>query len=185
MRGKPHLVKEILTGLLVGGLVLVALSSPSGTRRLLKAVGREFRKREERKRFLWTVAYLRRKEYIEYHADTDGTIKIVLSEAGKKRALRYNLDTLTLPRGRSWDGKWHIVAFDIPEKRKAGRDALREKMDNLGMVQLQKSIWAWPYGCRDEIDFIAELFEVGPYVHYIVADSITSEKFLKYKFNLV
>lgn len=185
MARSNNLTKTILISLLTGVAILFALSSPYGTRKLLKGIGYELRRRGERKRFIWTLAYLRRKRYISYHQEKDGSIKIVLTEEGKKRALHYNLDTISLPRQKHWDGKWRIVAFDIPEKKKAARNALREKMQSLGMVFLQKSLWVWPYDCKDEIDFIAEIFEVGRYVHYIVAESVTSEKFLKYKFGLI
>lgn len=178
------LTKTILAALLTGAAIFVALSSPQGTRRLLKGLGYELKKGRERERFLWTIAYLRRRKYISQHYAKDGTVKIVLTEEGKKRALRYNLDTLALPRAKHWDGKWRIIAFDIPEKKKTGRHALTDQLKKLGCVMLQKSLWAWPYECKDEIDFIAEMFEIGPYVHYIVADSITSEKFLKYRFKL-
>lgn len=178
------ITKTILLSLLTGGAILLTLSSPGGTRMFLRAVSRELKRREARQRYFWTLAYLRRKQYIDYREAKDGTVTVVLTEDGRKRALSYKLDTLALPKPERWDGKWRIVAFDVPERKRRGRDALREKMRELGCIQLQKSLWAWPYECRGEIDFIAEMFEIGPHVHYIVAESITSEKFLKYKFNL-
>ncbi|MDQ1375061.1 MAG: phenylacetic acid degradation operon negative regulatory protein, partial [Actinomycetota bacterium] len=30
--------------------------------------------------------------------------------------------------GRGWDGHWHLVAFAVPETRRAGRDALRDHL---------------------------------------------------------
>lgn len=174
----------ILLSLLAGAAIYFALSSPGGARKLLKAVSRELKERRNRQRFFWTLAYLRRKRYIDFRESADGTTTIVLTEDGRKRALRYKFDELTLPRTKHWDGKWRIIAFDVPENKRRGRDALRDKMRELGCIQLQKSLWAWPYECRDEIDFIAETFHIAPHVHYIVAASITSEKFLKYKFNL-
>ena len=179
-----NFTKTILLSLLIGGAILFVLSSTAGTRKLLKGVGRELRKRDQRRRFLQTLAYLRRKKYISYIEEKDGSVKIVLTEGGKKRALRYKLETMALPKTKKWDGKWRIIAFDIPEEKKAARNALREKMQSLGMVFLQKSLWAWPYECKDEIDFIAEVFGVGRYVHYIVAESITSEDYLKHNFDL-
>lgn len=179
-----NLTKATLLSLLAGGVILLVLSSPGGTRRFLRAVGRELKRREQRQRFFWTLAYLRRRRYIDYREERDGTATVVLTEDGRRRALRYKFSALTLPKTRHWDGKWRIVIFDIPEKKRRGRDALRGKMRKLGCVLLQKSVWAWPYECRNEIDFIAETFGTGPYVHYLVAESITSEKFLKYKFNL-
>lgn len=180
-----ELTKSVLLSLLAGAAILLVLSSPGGTRMLLKAAGRELKRREARQRYFWTLAYLRRKQYIDYRQAKDGTVTVVLTEDGRKRALSYKFDTLALPKTERWDGKWRIIAFDVPEKKRHGRDALREKMQELGCVQLQKSVWAWPYECRNEIDFIAEMFEVGPHIHYIVAESITSEKFLKYKFELI
>jgi hypothetical protein len=178
------LTKTILSALYTGAAIVFVLSSPYGTRRLIKALGYELKKGRERERFLWTVAYLRRRKYISHEEGKDGTIKIVLTEEGRKRALVYNLDSLTLLKAKRWDGKWRIIAFDIPESKKMGRHALTEQLKKLGCVMLQRSVWAWPYECKNEIDFIAETFEVGKYVHYIVADSITSEKFLKYRFKL-
>ncbi len=179
-----NLVRGIFLALLAGGAIALVLSSPGGAKKLLKAVGYELKRAEDRKRFFWTIAYLRRKKYIDHRIEKDGTTTITLTEGGRRRALRYKLDDLSLSRPKSWDGKWRIIAFDIPEKKKAGRDALRGKMKELGLIQLQKSLWAWPYECRDEIDFIAEVFEIGHYVHYLVVESITSENFLKYKFRL-
>jgi len=178
------MARNVFLALLAGGALVIVLSSPAGVRQLSRALGYELKRREQRQRFFWTVAYLRRKKYLDFRETADGTITLTLTEDGKKRALRYKLDALTLPKSERWDGKWRIIAFDIPEKKKRGRDALRMKILELGCVQLQKSLWVWPYECRDEIDFIAELFDVGPYVHYLVAESITSEKFLRYKFNL-
>lgn len=183
-RRPEYLLKSVLLALLAAGALALTLSSPGGVRRLSRVIGYELKRAEARRRFFWTVAYLRRKKYLSYRESADGTVTITLSEDGRKRALRYQFDALALPKPERWDGKWRIVAFDIPEKRKAGREALRRKMKELGMVQLQKSLWAWPYECRDEVDFIAEIFDIGPYVHYLVAESITSDKFLKYKFRL-
>lgn len=175
--------KTVLLALLTGAAVLVALSSPYGTRRLLKGLGYELEKWRERRKLFWTLAYLRRKKYISYRHHPDGTTSIVLTEDGRKRALHYKLETLTLTKPKRWDGKWRLVAFDVPEEKRTGRNALRNKLRELGLVQLQKSLWAWPYKCKDEVDFVAETFDIGPYVHYIVAESLTSAKFLEYKFH--
>lgn len=179
-----NIARGVFLALLGTGALLIVLSSPAGVRRLSRAVGYELKRREQRERFRWTIAYLRRKKYLDYRQEQDGTVRIELTEDGRKRALRYQLEALALPKAERWDGRWRIIAFDIPEQKKRGRDALREKLRGLGCVQLQKSLWVWPYECQDEIDFIAEIFGIGPHVHYLVTESITSAKFLKYKFNL-
>src|SRR3989344_2257352 len=107
---------------------------------------------------------LRQKELIEYQEDNNGGIRIILTESGKKKMLSYKFDDLAINQPKSWDSHWWAVAFDIPETKRKARHALVQKMKNLGLIQFQKSLWLYPYECRDEIDFVAEVFEVGKYV---------------------
>ncbi len=126
---------------------------------------------------------LRKKHIVEYREDDD-KIKIVLTEAGRKKMLSYRFDDMTITKPKRWDGKWRAVAFDIPEARKKARDALVQKMKDLGLVQFQKSLWLCPYECKNEIDFVAEVFEVGKYVHYLVVSEMTNDGLLRQRFGL-
>lgn len=57
-----------------------------------------------------------------------------------------------------WDGKWRIVIWDIPEKRRIARDLLRHKLKWLGFNQLQKSIWVTKKNCTPLLrDFVKQL----------------------------
>ncbi|MBI2582807.1 CRISPR-associated endonuclease Cas2 [Candidatus Azambacteria bacterium] len=105
--------------------------------------------------------------------------KFTLSEAGEIRARLAKLATLKLPKEPRWDGKWRLVMFDIPEKQKAARDSLRLKLRHLGMKQAQKSVFAYPYECREVVDFVTELFDVRPYIRYAVASSLDGDRDLK------
>ncbi|MCR4311625.1 MAG: hypothetical protein NUV54_03630 [Candidatus Taylorbacteria bacterium] len=114
----------------------------------------------------------------------DGTVSIVLTEKGKERALTFNIDTLEVPSRGVWDGKWHGVLFDIPEKQKLKRHAFRSKLQDLGFLQWQKSVFVYPHPCRDQIDFIVEFFELRPHVRYCVLTDITNEAELILHFGL-
>lgn len=131
-------------------------------------------------KILWQ---LRQSKIVEFHENSDG-VKITLTESGKRRMLSYRLDDMAIKKSKSWDGSWHIVAFDIPENKKVARNALGQKMKSLGLLPFQRSLWIYPYNCRDEIDFIAEIFGVGRYVHYIVTRSITNDELLRKRFNV-
>ncbi len=126
---------------------------------------------------------LRNKKIIEYQEDGD-KIKVVLTESGKNKVLHYKLDDLNIKKPKNWNGKWHLIAFDIPEKYKSARNALADKMRELGLIPFQKSLWIYPFSCKDEIDFVAEVFNVGKYVHYMVVESITNDKLLQQKFRV-
>lgn len=77
-----------------------------------------------------------------------------------------------------------MVLFDIPEKIRKGRDALRDKLKDLGFYELQKSVWVHPYPCEDEINFITEVFDLRPYIRFAEIAKITNEAKLKLHFKL-
>lgn len=50
---------------------------------------------------------------------------------------------------RTWDGRMHLVTYDIPEKRKVDRELLREYLKRIGCAMLQESVWITPYNPID------------------------------------
>ena len=94
------------------------------------------------------------------------------------------MDDIKIKKPKKWDKQWRIVIFDIPEKFKGAREALREKLKELGFVELQKSVFAYPFECEDEINFIVEVFQIRPFVRLVKAGSFTNEEQFKIKFNL-
>ena len=75
--------------------------------------------------------------------------------------------------------------FDIPSKPKkydSAREDLRNKIKEIGFVQIQKSVWAYPYECEDELLFIAEAFKVQEYVEILTVERVLHEKVLRKKF---
>ncbi len=114
----------------------------------------------------------------------DGTITAVLTEKGKKRVITFNFSRMEVKVPEVWDGLWHMVIFDIPEKYKTARLSLRDKLLALGFFQCQKSVYIHPFSCADEVDFISNFFEVGRYVRYGVMTHITNEAELLLRFNL-
>lgn len=43
-----------------------------------------------------------------------------------------------------WDEKWRMVSFDIPEKNRKLRNKIRYGLKNLGLKNLQRSLWVTP-----------------------------------------
>ena len=127
---------------------------------------------------------LRRTRLIDFKEDDNGNTKMILTDAGRRKILTYNMEALAIRTPKHWDGNWHLVIFDIPEKKKAARNALVDKMKELGLVMFQKSVWIFPYYCKDEIDFVANIFDVGRYIHYVVAKNMTNDDLLRDRFSL-
>ena len=58
---------------------------------------------------------------------------------------------------RAWDGRMHLVTYDIPEKDKHQRELLRKQLVRIGCGKLQDSVWMTPYNPIDMLrTFIAE-----------------------------
>ena len=106
-------------------------------------------------------------------------ISVKLTNRGKERVIKFSFDLLEIKKPEKWDGKWRIIIFDIPNKYKQAREALRCKIKELGLRQLQKSVWIYPYDCEDEILFVAEAFEVQKYIEIITAERLLHSKVIK------
>ena len=175
--------KQKLLLLLLGGLVLSFTRSPRRYFLILKLIPKELRALD--KMYLYrAIREFERDRLISYHEKADGVVTIVLSDKGKKRALMYHIEQMGIKEPPRWDGKWRLVLFDIPERKRALRDALRIKLKYLGFKELQHSVHILPYPCKDEIDFLVEFFEARPWVYYLEADTFSNEARWISKFNL-
>src|SRR3989338_16907 len=72
-----------------------------------------------------------------------------LTDEGKAEAGKIKLK-LEMAKRKRWDGKWRIIIFDVPEKMRGKRDLLRKELIAFGFMQLQKSVWAYPYKLPEE-----------------------------------
>jgi hypothetical protein len=175
--------KQKILLLLEAGITLSMTRSVSKQSFIIRSMAREWKKID--RQYLYRV--LNEFKYgrlIEYREHQDGSIKIVLTEAGQRRVIQANIDNLTISKPTRWDGRWHLVFFDVPEKKRRGRDALRLKLRELGFYEWQKSVFVYPYPCRDQIDFIVEFFELRPFVRYGELLNPTNEAELKLHFQL-
>jgi len=176
------LKKKVLL-LLLAGISLGLTKRPDYQWKIIKKTSKEWEKiNQERLKEIIKEFY--QEKLVEYKEKPDGSIEIVLTEKGKLKALEGKIDELEIEIPRNWDKLWRIVIFDIPEKKKRARDALRRKLKELGFLELQKSVFIFPYECKDEIEFIVEVFEIRRYVRYLVVKEITNEEELLLKFKL-
>src|SRR3989339_15449 len=118
-----NLKKKVLL-LLCAGLALGLTRSPKTHWWILKQIPKEWEK-VNRQALERAINSLYTSHLIEEKNNRDGTTTLILSENGKQRVLRFNIDKLEIKKPEKWDGKWRIIMFDIPEKLKGLRDSLR------------------------------------------------------------
>lgn len=101
---------------------------------------------------LKTIRRLKQRGLIEFTGEEELLLK--LTDSGKNKAVWISL----INSKKIWDGKWRIVIFDIPEKRRSARDLLRSKLKQWGFTPWQKSVWVSKKDCTKPIrDFIKQI----------------------------
>ena len=177
---RGDLAKQILLMVASGVAIPAAFLMPNipiALRPLLRALMKRSHVRKTQG-LIRSITYLKRKRFVSVAQKDDQQI-LTLSENGRKRVMKYDLDRMVIKKPKRWDGHWRIVLFDIPERKKPAREALRSKLKQLGFHQLQKSCFIYPFECKAEIDFVSELFEVSPYVNFIVAKELEGQELLQ------
>ncbi|MFA9563221.1 MAG: PaaX family transcriptional regulator C-terminal domain-containing protein [Acidimicrobiales bacterium] len=66
--------------------------------------------------------------------------------------------------GRGWDRSWHLVAFAIPETKRAARDGLRDQLRSLGGALLQNGIYVSPHGWEPQVRAAAQRLGVDEHL---------------------
>ncbi len=181
---KGELAKEILFLVAVGVVIpasLVLPNLPTILKPLLKSLSKKTQAKEQS--VVKSILYLKKHRLMAVK-ERGGEQILILSEEGKRRILKFKLDQISIRRPNKWDGYWRVIAFDIPEKERGGRDALRSTLKRVGFYQLQKSCFVHPFECKDEIDFITETYRISHHVNYMLVSKIEGQNSLKRLFGL-
>lgn len=177
--------KEALKYLLLAGAIYVAASSPYFVLNLMKSISKERRWLKFRKeKFTNTFNYLKRRGLIEIRREGHD-VRISLTKEGKKMAGKYQIDDLEIEKPKKWDKIWRVVIFDIPVFSRMVRDAFRRKLKEFGFCPLQKSIWVYPYPCKEEIELLREFFGLNKkQIQVLEVIKLDEDKFLRKFFKL-
>ena len=175
--------KQKVLMLLATGLIMTLSPSSHRNFKIIKSIPKAWKSINK--------YYLRRlvddfyqNRLVSYFELPNGEIEIKITEAGKQRALLFDVDNMGIVRPLRWDKRWRLVFFDIPEKQRQKRDDFRSKLKEIGFIELQHSAWIFPYPCQKEIDFLMEFFEIRNYVRFAETINLTNEADLKLKFKL-
>jgi DNA-binding transcriptional regulator PaaX len=181
---KPRsaIVKDVLDWLFVGGVVAVACTSPYMIPALLQK-RKSLQKYPTRK--VSDTFYRLRKQGFIIMEKRNRQLYISLTPEGKQKAGVFQIDKLRIQKPKHWDKKWRLLLFDIPEKRRVSREALRGKLKEFGFMQFQKSVWVHPYNCKAEMELLQEFFGLSrSEMQLIIAESLDGDRELRKEFHL-
>lgn len=179
---RGQLETAVLNAIALGGIAAVAVVAPNIVS-LLKHVDPDwYSKREPKQRLREVASKLKQKGLVSFTTE-NGRTRMRITEKGKA-ALAKTLRYAPPQKPKRWDGKWRLVIFDIPERRRALRDKVRQLVAGFGFARLQDSVWAYPYDCEDVITLLKTDLRIGSELQYIIADAIEWDKPLRETFGL-
>jgi virulence-associated protein VapD len=181
----PATATKFLLAFLAAGPLLIAGAALPGLLSATKSISHS--KKYSKTQFQNAYKNLRHRKLIEIIEEGDDKFKVQLTNTGQTRVKEFSFKLLKIKKPHKWDGKWRILVFDIPSNPaiyNQARNALRNKIKDLGFYQMQKSVWVYPYECTDEILFVAEAFSVQKHIEIITAEKLLHEEKIKKIFKL-
>lgn len=169
--------------LLLGGMTLGLSGSPTRHFRILGAMRKEWSD-INRRSLNRSIRGLHQLKLVTEKRRADGSVLLVLTPEGRRRARLFRGRDIEIARPSHWDGQWRIVLFDIPEEKKSLRDVFRRHLQKIGFQEFQKSVFIFPYECEREIDSLVKLYEAEKYFRFILATRVSHERSLKKLFSL-
>ncbi|MCX6763610.1 MAG: hypothetical protein NTZ97_02660 [Candidatus Moranbacteria bacterium] len=188
MNNKKEITKNILTGILIAGGIAIAATDPKFGHKILPKLARyakyKLKNKKDKKKIYDTFYNLKKEDLIQFE-NRYGQLYISLTPEGKKKAGKYQIDDLEIKKPKRWDGKWRILIFDIENKKNIKREALRGKIKELGLFQLQKSVWVHPYSFYNEVSLLRQFFGLSKdEMKMIIASEIEDDYLVKLHFHL-
>lgn len=185
-------VKDILLILGVVGVVSASLVIPGLPMALKPIINYKKKKDWEKQQKAWKkynpylLKHLLRRLQIQKDVEfisQDKDVVIKITEKGRTKFLKYQLDEM-LVKDQRWDGKWRLIIYDVPERKKAEREIFRGFLKRLKAYQLQKSVYLTPYKCDEEIEYVRTYFGIGAEVIYLTIEKLENDTAYRQYFGL-
>lgn len=129
----------------------------------------------DRSQFFDKLRYWQRKGYIKSFVENKERY-IELTRKGLKVLKETDIERIKIKKPENWDGKWRIVIFDIPESQRDCRDILRTKLKQMGFLQVQRSVYIFPFECTQEIHELVNRLSIKKSVIICISEIIEGEK---------
>ena len=176
---------QVSKALLVAGAMGCVVFAGAVAPNLFYAFGRMFgRKNKISKegfyRLRKSIYNLKRQRLIEYVGTKNEEDIYSFTNTGKAKLKKFIFNEMAIPAPKKWNRQIYLIMFDIPHNKKAARDALRRKLQELGCFSFQKSVWAHPFPCYEEIMYIADVFGVAKYVEIVETKNLTNPSVFEY-----
>jgi phenylacetic acid degradation operon negative regulatory protein len=76
----------------------------------------------------------------------------------------------------TWDGKWRIISYEIPENKREIRDRLRREMQGWGLGPWHRSFWLTPHPILSTLKSLTSQKEEEQYIQAFEADHVFGDR---------
>lgn len=112
------------------------------------------------------IKRLRERGLIDFVSDEKLAYR--LTDKGKQKAV---WESVIMDDGK-WDGRWRVVIFDIPEKRREARNLFRSSLKKWGFKAWQQSVWATKKNCTKALRKFVNDVGIEDWVLILESDNV-------------
>ena len=168
--------REILEELSVSDILFGSIFSGRSTKRMFRLARERAAYRYRRK-----IAFQR---LIKHGCVRSSGEHITITEKGLNLIDNSIEKHRGLLKSKAWDGKWRIVSYDIPERHKDIRDAVRDILKRAGFQQLQHSLWIFPHDSKELVALIQRQTKLKKHILYGLLENIEGDDRLRKMFSI-
>ena len=99
-------------------------------------------------------------------ARREGRHSLYALTAKSERLLAEGGTRIFEPRRLEWDGRWYLVVYSLPERKRKMRNDLRKRLTYLGFGRLAPGTWISPHDRRAEVEALLDDLGAGEYAHF-------------------
>lgn len=178
-RKRERIQRYVLSAVAVSGTLVLAAAAPNIAGMFARKIANLPQLRVRTKSAATRLAHKGLVRFVQRR----GVTVLEITEHGRNTLALAQAKTL-LAQNKKWDGRYRVVAFDIPQHLKKQRDMLRQTIRTLGFLHLQHSIWIFPHDCEEIVTLLKSELKLGKNVLYMIVDQIENDAWIRRHFKL-
>lgn len=177
---RGNLQRIVLRTVAAAGFISMAVVAPNALQALAKLGIIDMRKPRQKE----LINRARNRLVIAGLLARDKRNRLYLTAKGEAKLRQLELEEHGFNKPKTWDGKWRLLVFDIPENRRNTRAKVRNTLNAIGFKRMQDSVWIYPYDCEDLITLLKTDFKIGRDLIYCIAEAVENDSVLRKQFGL-
>ncbi len=102
-----------------------------------------------------------------------GREELRVSSERAQRAFTQDAHSLSANPAGTWDGRWRLIGFEVPEALRADRDEFRSTLiSSFGAAGLQSGLYVTPHPCREVVAGTIDRLSLSKHTFFATTDEL-------------